>query len=154
MAIKDTSKKPYIIDRDDNIQVGIDFPFSVSGDGSGAVASTSTTIEAVKNNIRNLLQTNPGERLMQPNLGVELRSVIFQQIDESTLIAIQDIILDKIEFWLPFVEVKDIQLLEDPRKTDMNEIIVKVLFNIKRDPNTTDSVSVNFSSDINGGTGV
>ena len=91
---------------------------------------------------------------MQPNLGVELRSVIFQQIDESTLIAIQDIILDKIEFWLPFVEVKDIQLLEDPRKTDMNEIIVKVLFNIKRDPNTTDSVSVNFSSDINGGTGV
>tara|TARA_Y100000361_G_scaffold149476_1_gene163782 strand:+ start:631 stop:1095 length:465 start_codon:yes stop_codon:yes gene_type:complete len=154
MAIKDTSKKPYIIDNDDNVKVGIDLPFTVTQDGSGAVASTSTTIEAVKNNIRNLLQTNPGERLMQPNLGVELRSVIFQQIDESTLIAIQDIILDKIEFWLPFVEVKDIQLLEDPRKTDMNEIIVKVLFNIKRDPNTTDSVSVNFSSDINGGTGV
>ena len=32
MPIKDTSKKPYIIDRDDNVQVGIDFPFSVSGD--------------------------------------------------------------------------------------------------------------------------
>ena len=154
MAIKDTSKKPYIIDNNDNVKVGIDLPFTVTQDGSGAVASTTTTLEAVKNNIRNLLQTNPGERVMQPNLGVELRNVLFQQIDESTLISIQDIILDSIEYWLPFVKVKDIQLLQDSQKTDMNQIIVKVLFNIKRDPNTTDSVSVNFSSNINGDTGV
>jgi phage baseplate assembly protein W len=154
MAVKDTSKKPYIIDRDDNVKVGIDFPFSVSGNGSGAVASTSTTIEAVKNNIRNLLQTNPGERLMQPNLGVELRNVIFQQIDESTLIAIQDIILDSVEYWLPFVEIQDIQIIEDNQNTDTNKIAVKILFNIKQDPNTTDSVVVDFSSDINSDTSV
>ena len=149
MPIKDTSKKPYIIDRDDNVQVGIDFPFSVSGDGSGAVASTSTTIEAVKNNIRNLLQTNPGERLMQPNLGVELRGIIFQQIDEATLIAIQDTILDSVEYWLPFVEVKDIQIIDDNQNTDTNKVVVKILFNIKQDPNTTESVTVDFTSDIN-----
>jgi len=154
MAVKDTSKKPYIIDRDDNIKVGIDFPFSVSGNGSGAVASTSTTIEAVKNNIRNLLQTNPGERLMQPNLGVELRGILFQQIDESTLIAIQDIILDSVEYWLPFVEIRDIQIIEDNQNTDTNKIVVKILFNIKQDPNTTDSVVVDFSSDINSDTSV
>ena len=149
MAIKDTTKKPYIIDRDSNVKVGVDLPFSVSGDGSGAVASTSTTIDAVKNNIRNLLQTNPGERLMQPNLGVELRGILFQQIDESTLIAIQDVILDSVEYWLPFVEVQDIQLLQDNQNTDANKIVVKILFNIKQDPNTTDSVTVNFTSDIN-----
>jgi len=149
MAVKDTSKKPYIIDRDDNIKVGIDFPFSVSGNGSGAVASTSTTIEAVKNNIRNLLQTNPGERLMQPNLGVELRGILFQQIDESTLIAIQDIILDSVEYWLPFVEVQDIQIMEDNQNIDTNKIVVKILFNIKQDANTTESVTVDFTSEIN-----
>ena len=154
MAVKDTSKKPYIIDRDDNVKVGIDFPFSVSGNGSGAVASTSTTIEAVKNNIRNLLQTNPGERLMQPNLGVELRGILFQQIDESTLIAIQDIILDSVEYWLPFVEIQDIQIIEDNQNTDTNKIAVKILFNIKQDPNTTDSVVVDFSSDINSDTSI
>ena len=149
MAIKDTSKKPYIIDNDDNVKVGIDLPFTVTQDGSGAVASTSTTIEAVKNNIRNLLQTNPGERLMQPNLGVELRSVIFQQIDESTLIAIQDVILDSVEYWLPFVEVQDIQIMEDNQNIDTNKIVVKILFNIKQDANTTESVTVDFTSEIN-----
>ena len=33
------------------------------------VLELETTIEAVKNNIRNLLQTNEGERLMQPGIG-------------------------------------------------------------------------------------
>tara|TARA_Y100000361_G_scaffold93719_1_gene83676 strand:- start:1282 stop:1752 length:471 start_codon:yes stop_codon:yes gene_type:complete len=144
MAIKDTSKKPYIIDNDSNIKVGIDLPFRAEG----GFATTSTTIEAVKNNIRNLLQTNPGERLMQPNLGVELRSLLFEQIDESTLLSIQDTILDSLEFWLPFVEIQDIQILKDDRRTDINQIVVKILFNIKQNPNTTESVSINFSSDI------
>tara|TARA_R100000231_G_scaffold6204_1_gene9230 strand:- start:1378 stop:1863 length:486 start_codon:yes stop_codon:yes gene_type:complete len=148
MAIKDPSRKPYLIDNDSNVKVGINLPFTVNSEGSGAVSSTSTTIEAVKNNIRNLLQTNPGERLMQPNLGVELRSIIFETIDEATLIAIQDIILDSVEYWLPFVEVQDIQLLQDARATDSNKVIVKIIFNIKQDPNTTDSVSVDFNSGI------
>ena len=158
MAVKDTSKKPYIVDRDDNVKVGIDFPFSVSGNGSGAVGFTSTTMEAVKNNIRNLLQTNPGERLMQPNLGVELRSVLFQPINDETLISIQNIILDSVEYWLPFVEIQDIQLLSSNTATDENKVVVKIIFNIKQDPNTTDSVTVDFasgiSSDISTGTSV
>ena len=149
MAIKDLSRKPYIVDNDTNIKVGIDLPFTVDQDGAGAVASTSTTIEAVKNNIRNLLQTNPGERVMQPNLGIELRGVLFQQIDESTLLSIQDTILDSLQYWLPFVEVQDIQISNDDSKTDTNQVVVSIIFNIKQDSSTTDSVSINFSSDVN-----
>ena len=48
-----------------SIFIGIDLPFR-KGDAEGWFASTTTTIESVKNNIRNLLQTNPGEILMQP----------------------------------------------------------------------------------------
>jgi phage baseplate assembly protein W len=147
MAIKDTSKKPYIIDRDSNVTVGIDLPVRI-GSEDGAIAGTSTTIEAVKNNIRNLLQTNPGERLMQPNLGVELRNIIFEPITESTLLLIQDTILDSFELWLPFVEVKDIQIINDNSRTDINQVAVKIDFNIKRDPSTSDSVSINFSSNV------
>ncbi len=152
MAIKDTSKKPYLVDNNDNVKVGISLPFTLSRNGSGVVESTSTTIEAVKENIRNLLKTNPGERLFQPNLGVELRSVLFQQIDESTIIAIQDTILDAVEYWLPFVEVRDIQILNDTSTTDVNKVVVKIVFNIKQNPNTIDSVIIDFSSDINNST--
>jgi phage baseplate assembly protein W len=150
MAIRDTSRKPYIQDNDTNVKVGIDLPIR-RGDGlDGFFATTSTTIEAVKNNIRNLLQTNEGERFFQPNLGLNLRSLLFEHITNENLVGIQNSILDKIEFWLPFVEVRDIQVLSRNNTTDIgaNEIRVKILFNIKQDPNTLDSVDLNFSGNI------
>ena len=150
MAIKDTSRKPYIQDNDTNVKVGIDLPIRRGDDLDGFFATTSTTIEAVKNNMRNLLQTEEGERFFQPNLGIGLRRLLFENMTDETLIGVQDLILDKLEFWLPFVEIRDIQVLSRDDTTDigMNEIRVKILFNIKQDPNTLDSVSLDFSSDI------
>ena len=150
MAIKDTSRKPYIQDNDTNIKIGIDLPIRRGDDLDGFFATTSTTIEAVKNNIRNLLQTEEGERFFQPNLGIGLRRLLFENMTDETLIGVQDLILDKLEFWLPFIEIRDIQVLSRDDTTDigMNEIRVKILFNIKQDPNTLDSVTLDFSSDI------
>ena len=150
MAIRDTSRKPYIEDNDTNVKIGIDLPIRRDDGLDGFFATTSTTIEAVKNNIRNLLQTNTGERLFQPNLGLNLKSLLFEHITEDNIISIQDAILDKFEFWLPFVEVRDIQVLSRNNTTDIgaNEIRVKILFNIKQDPNTLDSITLDFSSDV------
>jgi phage baseplate assembly protein W len=149
MAIRDTSRKPYIEDNDTKVKIGIDLPIRRGDDLDGFFATTSTTIEAVKNNIRNLLQTEEGERFFQPNLGIGLRKILFEHITNENLIGIQDAILDKLEFWLPFVEVRDIQVLSRDNTTDIgtNEIRVKILFNIKQDPNTLDSITLNFNSD-------
>ena len=153
MAIKDTSRKPFIQDNDTKVKVGIDLPIRRGDDLDGFFATTSTTIEAVKNNIRNLLQTEEGERFFQPNLGLGLRSLLFEHITSENLITVQDAILDKMELWLPFVEVRDIQVLSTDDSTDVgvNEIRIKISFNIKQDPNTLDSVTLNFSSDITEG---
>ena len=153
MAIKDTSRKPYIQDNNTNVKIGIDLPIR-RGDGlDGFFASTSTTIEAVKNNIRNLLQTNEGKRFFQPNLGLNLRRLLFEHITNENLIGIQNAIMDKFEFWLPFVEVRNIEVLsrDDDSNIGMNEIRVKILFNIKQDPNTLDSVTLDFNSEISEG---
>ena len=69
MAFRDTTKKPYVFDRDTDVFIGIDYPFHKSSGPDGWFKSTSTTIEAVKNNIKMLLSTDKGERLLQPNLG-------------------------------------------------------------------------------------
>ena len=150
MAVKDTSKKPYIIDRDSNVKVGIDLPIRRGDEKDGWFASTDTTIEAVKNNIRNLLQTEEGERFFQPNLGIGLRKLLFENITQENLFDVQDAILDKFEFWLPFVQVRDIKVFNRDNTTDVgpNEIRVKIDFNIKQDPNTLDSVTLNFSSGV------
>ena len=153
MAIKDTSRKPFIQDNDTKVKVGIDLPIRRGDDLDGFFATTSTTIEAVKNNIRNLLQTEEGERFFQPNLGLGLKRLLFEHITDENLFSVQNAILDKFEFWLPFVEVRDIQVLSRDDTTDIgaNEVRVKIDFNIKQDPNTLNSVTMDFSSDITEG---
>ena len=151
MAVRDTSKNNYIIDKDSNVQVGIDLPVRFSDDKNGGFATTSTTIEAVKNNIRNLLNTNIGERLMQPQFGTDLRRIIFEPINEQITLKIQDKILDALEIWLPFVRVSNIEVVNQSKDTDSNRVLVNIEFSILENPNTTDSVTVPFSSDIGDG---
>ena len=146
MAIRDTSRKPYIEDNDTRIFIGLDLPIRKSEGKEGYFASTSTTIEAVKNNIRNLLQTNQGERLFQPNIGINLRQYLFGQITEETLLQIQESISSTFNFWLPFVEIQNINLKNG---TNVNSIIVDILFNIKQDPNTLESVQISIDNDTN-----
>ena len=142
MAIKDTSRKPYIEDNDDKVKIGIDLPIRRDDASGGFFASTTTTIEAVKNNIRNLLQTEEGERFFQPNLGINLKRKLFENLKEGDIADIQNTILDKFDFWLPFVETRDIQILtnSDDTTIGVNTIIIKIIFNIKQDPNTLESV--------------
>ena len=102
MAIKDISKKPYIVDNDTNVKVGIDLPIRRGDDLDGFFATTSTTIEAVKNNIRNLLNTHRGERVFQPNLGLNLRRLLFEHITSDNLLGVQNAILDQLELWLKY----------------------------------------------------
>ena len=143
MAVKNVNRKPYIIDNDTNKYVGIDLPIRKSHDVQGYFASTSTTIEAVKNNIRNLLSTHAGERLMQPNLGINLRKYLFQQVTDEFIVQIQDDILDVLEMWLPFVEVRDIIVKVG---NNVSELLIEVVFNITQDPNTLNSVQISIAS--------
>ena len=149
MAIKDTNRKPFIEDNDTNVKIGIDLPIR-RGSKDGFFASTSTTIEAVKNNIRNLLNTEKGERFFQPNLGIGLRKFLFQNITDESTLSIQNEILDVLEFWLPFVEVRNIIInstLND-NSINANTINIDILFNIKQDPNTLQSVQLSVGEGV------
>ena len=143
MAIRDTSKKPYIQDRDELVFVGIDYPFHKSDGVEGWFKSTETTIEAVKNNIKLLLLTTRGERLMQPTLGLNLRRFLFEQFTDESRITIENEIVDTFRTFLPFVEIKDLVIgMNETDAVGKNKLTISVLFNITRDPNTLESVDV------------
>ena len=144
MAIKDTSRKPYIVDNDTNVFVGLDLPIRKSLGKEGYFASTSTTIEAVKNNIRNLLNTNQGERLMQPTFGLNLRDFLFNQINEENVASIQNGISETLSFWLPFVNIKNIQVATNSDDTTIgtNSMVINIVFAISQDSNSLNSVQI------------
>ena len=143
MAIIDISKKPFIEDRDEKIFIGIDLPFRKSDGIEGYFASTTTTIDAVKNNIRNLLQTDKGERLIQPSIGMGLKRFLFEQFTDESRIEIENEIIDTFKFWLPFVEIKKLIInMDENYDIGRNKLKVDITFNINKDPNTLASVQV------------
>ena len=83
MPILDRRKDRFVEDQDTRVSVGIDFPFGRVPNGDGYFKTTKTTVDAVKNNIKLLLQTNRGERVFQPNLGMNLNELLFEQIKKG-----------------------------------------------------------------------
>lgn len=140
MPILDRRNNQLIEDKDTRVSVGINFPFARIPNQDGYFATTKTTIESVKNNIRLLLQTQKGERMFQPNLGMGIRRFLFEQITEDTQVQIENDIVDTFATWLPFVELREINI--DLAEQDQNKINIKIVFNIKRAPNTIESVGV------------
>ena len=141
MPILDRRNNQLIEDKDTRVSVGLNFPISrAPGNQDGFFSTSKTTIESIKNNIRLLLQTQKGERMFQPNLGMGIRRFLFEQITEDTQVQIENDIVDTFATWLPFVELREIDI--DTSRQDINKINIKIVFNIKRAPNTIESVGV------------
>ena len=150
MPILNRRTNQFIEDQDTRVSVGLDFPIARVPNQDGYFKTTKTTIDAIKNNIRLLLQTERGERVFQPNLGMNLRRFVFEQITEDTLIEIENDIVDVFETWLPFVTLKDIQINTDSINQDQNKININIVFGINRAPGTLENVQVSFGG-VGGG---
>ncbi len=141
MAIPDRRVKRFVEDRDSRVSVGLDFPIGrQAGDQMGYFATTKTTMDAVKNDVRLLLMTQRGERLFQPFLGMNIRRFLFEQITDDTAIEIENDIVDTFQTWLPFVELQNIEV--DLGDQDRNTIKINVTFNIRNAPTELQSVGV------------
>jgi len=141
MAILDRRKDRFVDDQDQRVSVGIEFPFGRSAGGDGYFKSTKTTLESIKNNIKLLLQTNLGERVFQPGIGMNLKRLMFEPLTEDTIIQIENNIVDSLQRWMPFVNINDIQVNSED---EINQLNIKVVFNINRTPNSLESVQVAF----------
>ena len=141
MAIPNTSVKRFIEDVDTRVSVGLDLQLGRQpGTPDGYFTSTKTTIDAVKNDIKLLLMTQKGERLMQPNLGMDIRKFLFEQITEDITIQIENDIVDTFSTWLPFVELREINI--DKGDQDLNRLGIDIKFNIRNAPTELESVGV------------
>ena len=142
MAIISKSQKPFVVDKDTKILVGIDLPFTKSNT-YGYFSPTLTTVDAVKNNIKSLLNTNVGERFFQPTLGLNLKKYLFEPATEDTNLLIEDEIVGSFRKWLPFVEIKDLKITsEETDAIGKNKINIKILFGIQRNNQSLDSIEV------------
>ena len=141
MAIPDTRVNRFIEDQDTRVSVGLQMPLGRQpGTTDGYFTSTKTTMDAVKEDIKMLLTTQRGERLFQPFLGMDIRRFLFEQITDNTVIEIENDIVDTFQIWLPFVELREIDITL-PEK-GKNQINIFIKFNIRNTPTDLQSVGV------------
>jgi len=141
---KNKIKKPYANDRDEDVFIGLEIPLQRGSIGDGMFSSTQTTLEAVKNNLMNLLNTEMSERVMQPNLGVKLKRFLFEQYSDDLVMEIKTSVIDSLGYWMPFVQVNDIDVkMSDNQSGDFrNTLEVSIDFSLKKDPTSIESIQV------------
>ena len=115
--------------------IGVAFPLNEVNMTSG----TQTTNEQLKTNFLNLLLTVPGERINNPNYGIGLKKLLFENyIDEESLAEDID---NKIQFYLPEIRLNSTKVTRD---NDLYKVTIKLDYSVILD-NTDDSIQINFS---------
>lgn len=84
----------------------------------------------IKNDILQLLLTVPGERVMRPRYGVQLRSFVFEQSTDSDVSTLQAEISQAIVEFEPRVTVELVDIVRDDER---NGLDVKVVVRLKKD---------------------
>lgn len=90
---------------------GLAFPPRVGPDGRIAFSSGA---ENIRESIRIILMTEPGERLMLPAFGGGLRSFLYEPNTVTTRRLIQEQIRRSLTRWEPRIRLQGIEVEEDP----------------------------------------
>lgn len=83
--------------------------------------------DAVKESIKNLILTDRRERLMQPNLGGNIRAMLFENITPAVITLIEDQVRTTIETFEPRAELIDVIVTSN---IDDNAVRITVIFYI------------------------
>jgi phage baseplate assembly protein W len=105
--------------------------------------NTKTIEENVKQNLRGLFLTSPGERIMDPEFGVGLRRFLFDQNIPSNRAKIENRIRDQIDKYMPFVIVRELNVFSGDSR---NSNLVNINFRYAIDGISSDQI-LNLSLD-------
>jgi len=107
---------------------GISPKLPLSYDTSDGYALNKTFEEMIKQNLKMLILTVPGERIMIPDFGVGLIKYIFELEAPETRQRISNDIKKQVSTYMPFVEVR--KIVYGPQGDDISSIAA---LNIKID---------------------
>ena len=107
-----------------NIAIGIGLPFNKPS----AFKPTYSTAEQIKYNLINLLLTNKGERIENPEFGADIKRELFEQISESTFDDLRDKIIGNVSIFIPEIVLTNIVITP---LTDSNTVSINIEYKLK-----------------------
>jgi len=97
-------------------------------------ALTKDLKELAKQNFKNLVLTSPGERIMDPEFGVGIRSYLFENNSVQTQGRIDARVRSQVQKYLPYINIESIQFdnIDVNPNVSENFLGVRILYTIKK----------------------
>ena len=132
--VNDLSKNDYKV-----IGIGIDR----SSNSNGIFSVNFTTISQARDNLKNLIMTKKGERVMYPEFGCDIWSLLFEpiitgEIDDK----IEATIIRAVDIWMPYINIDEIIFDYDDEDIDKHQINLEVRFSLKSNENLSETINV------------
>tara|TARA_Y100001970_G_C13672296_1_gene573634 strand:+ start:233 stop:598 length:366 start_codon:yes stop_codon:yes gene_type:complete len=101
--------------------IGIQLPIVYnSHDGFKMIKTVRTML---RQNLKMLLLTIPGERVMEPNFGVGVATYLFQNYSENVTAEIKRKITQQVDLYIPALRLQSINFQNNPDFNSMRIII-------------------------------
>ena len=130
-----------ILDREDPKPIGILTPVSLGYGPSGLLKMSMDVVPQVRDNFRNMLSTNWGDRLILYDFGANLEELAFELSNENVEMEAIARIKRTTQKYMPFVTLHTFQSFNEPSKLlhggGMANIGVRITYSIKNLGSTT-----------------
>jgi phage baseplate assembly protein W len=134
MAIINKNRRINPLDINQDVTIGVRFPLN----NVNIFKGTTTVKEQVKSNLINLLLTEQGERVNEPDFGVGLKRLLFEQnINKEKL---EEKINFQIGFYIPEITLMSVSV---GSIDDENKVYLTISYRFNLD-GTTDALTTTF----------
>ncbi len=83
--------------------------------------------ESINQNLKNLLLTNPGEKVFDANFGVGIKSYLFENMSDTFDSQVISRINSQIAKYMPFVNIKKLDVI---RSADENKVSISMYYSV------------------------
>lgn len=108
--------------------LGRGWAFAVDVDRSGAIALAEYE-EDIRQAIRIILDTEPGERVMRPDFGAGLRQLLFEPINTTTLALARHRVERALIVWEPRIDQVGVEVRAEPM---LGRLRIDVRYRVRR----------------------
>jgi len=109
---------------------GIAVRLPLTRDKQDGFSLLQTYNEVAEQNLKMLVLTCPGERMMDPEFGVGARRFLFELVNEDTFQLFKSTLLQQQEKYLPYLVIEDVQFISslDGTVTNENFLGIRILY--------------------------
>lgn len=90
--------------------LGVGWSFPIAPDVAAQDVARAEYEEDIRQAIRIILETNPGERVMRPDFGSGLLAMVFEPVNYTTLALVKQRVEQALVVWEPRIDVREVSV--------------------------------------------